>query len=74
MSHRVNVILSDTAWEALQDLPKGERSHFIEGALLKELGLRRRREAGRKMNALRDRMKPVSGCSEEWIREDRERY
>ncbi len=74
MSHRVNVILSDTTWQALQSLPKGERSRFIEGALMKELELRRRHEAGRKMDALRLRMKPVSGCSEEWIREDRERH
>lgn len=74
MSHRVNIILSDTTWEALQGLPKGERSRFIEVAVIKELELRRRREAGRKMDALRERMKPVSGCSEEWMREDRERH
>ncbi len=74
MSHRVNIILSDTVWEELQGLPKGERSRFIEGAVSKELELRRRREASRKMDIRRQGMKPVPGSSEEWIREDREHH
>jgi hypothetical protein len=74
MSHRINVVFSDTAWEALQGLPKGERSRFIEAAVLKELALRKRRQAVQKMDAIRTHMKPVPGNSEEWIREDREQH
>jgi len=74
MSHRINVIFSDTTWEALQDLPKGERSRFIEQAVLRELELLKRRQAVQKMDTLRTCMKPVPGSSEDWIREDREQH
>ena len=37
MSHRVNVVLDNYAWEALQSVPKGERSQINNTAMHREL-------------------------------------
>ena len=72
MSHRLNIVLSDATWAALQTVPKGERSRIIDSALAREFERQRRQGAIARMDALRETMSPVAGSSEEWIREDRE--
>ena len=37
MSHRVNVVLDNYAWEALQSVPKGELSQINNTAMHREL-------------------------------------
>lgn len=72
MSHRVNFILKDEIWDALQFVPKGERSAAVNDALAHWIELRRRRETATKMDHLRKSVSPVPGNAEDWIREDRE--
>jgi hypothetical protein len=74
MSHRINVVLDNEVWESLSQLPKGERSRFINEAVANELLKRQRLEAIARIDARRAQMKPVPGSSEEWIREDRESH
>ena len=31
--HRVNILLDDTAWAALQEVPRGERSKMVSKAI-----------------------------------------
>ena len=71
MSHRVNIILSDSAWELLQAIPKGERSAFVEKAINAASALQDRWAAAAEMDRMREEMTPVEGCSEDWIREQR---
>lgn len=71
MSHRINVILDDEVWESLGQLPKGERSRFVNEAVANELLKRQRLSAIASIDARRAKMKPVPGTSEEWIRRDR---
>ncbi|NJD04869.1 MAG: hypothetical protein FIA97_00025 [Methylococcaceae bacterium] len=67
-------MLDDDVWTALQEIPPGERSRFLNEAAAHEL-LRRQREAAiERMDAVRATMVPVPGTSEEWIREDRESH
>jgi len=74
MSHRTNLVLSDDAWEMLQDVPKGRRSEVVSAAVINNLTQRKRREAAAGMDALRAQMKPLSGSAEQWIREDRDSH
>ena len=74
MSHRVNIILSDTTWELLQAVPKGERSAFVEQAINATSALQDRRAAAAEMDRMREVLAPVDGCSEDWIREDRDSH
>ncbi len=34
MSHRVNVVIQDEAWDVLAKLPRGERSRAVSVAIL----------------------------------------
>jgi hypothetical protein len=72
--HRVNIILDDEAWLALQEIPKGARSKLIGESIKKLSETERREKAARRMDALRKRMPPVSSAElVSWIREDRQR-
>jgi len=54
MSAKVNLVLDDEVKEALDDLvPAGERSRFANEALRAQLTLVRRRQAIKKLEALR---------------------
>lgn len=57
--HRVNVMLKDDVWSALRALPKGERSQFINEALILSFNLRRRQQAVARLTQLRASMTPV---------------
>jgi hypothetical protein len=74
MPHRVNVVLKDEIWDALQAVPKGERSALVNDALARWIELRDRRAAAAELDRLSSTLSPVPGSSEEWIREDRERH
>jgi len=74
MAHRVNFMLDDEIWDELQDIPKGERSKLVNHAVGNELQACRRKKAMQEMDRLRVEMPPVSGTSEEWIREDRDHH
>ena len=74
MSHRVNIILSDTTWELLKAVPKGERSAFVEKAINAASALQDRWAAAAEMDRMRASTPPVEGCSEDWIREDRDSH
>lgn len=74
MSHRVNILLSDSTWSALQQIPKGERSRFVEQAVADNLLRKRRLEAAKRIDKTRKKMRPVAGSAEKWIREDRDRH
>lgn len=72
MSHRIQITLENQAWEILQTIPKGERSNLLKQAVSDELIRRRRRQAMEEMDALRSKLKPLPGCAEQWIREERD--
>lgn len=74
MLHRVNVMMDDEAWKALQRVPRGRRSRFVNAAIQDRVRREKRREAAARMDALRKRL-PAVGTAEivRWIREDRER-
>ncbi len=74
MSHRINIMLDDETWEQLQAIPAGERSRFINDTLAVELLRRQRLAAIERMDALRQDMPVVSGCSEDWVRADRDSH
>lgn len=72
--HRVNVMLKDETWSALQSLPKGERSQFVNEALLLSFNLRRRQQAALRLTQLRDDMTPVKVDLTEIVRELRDAH
>jgi metal-responsive CopG/Arc/MetJ family transcriptional regulator len=74
MSHRINVMLDDEVWESLSQLPKGERSRFINQALQETLLRQRREEAFARIEELRKQMEPLGMSAEEWIRRDRDSH
>ena len=71
MSHRVNVVLDNYAWEALQSVPKGERSQIINRLVIDWDMRQRRLQAAEEMDRLRESLEPLPGTTEEWIREER---
>ncbi len=74
MAHRVNFMLDDSVWRALKQVGKGERSRVVNHALTEWLRKHKRRDAARKMDALRDALPPVSAADiAAWVREERER-
>jgi hypothetical protein len=74
MAHRVNVILDETAWVALQEVPKGERSKLISGAIKSLVEAKRKVMAAGRMDKLRQGLPKVSSREiAQWIREDRNR-
>ncbi len=44
MAHRVNFVLDNHVWDALQDIPKGERSKFVNHAVGNDLQACRRKK------------------------------
>lgn len=74
MAHRINVILDSDAWDALQAVPRGERSKLICEAIKKHAEIERRAKAVRQMDAVRRRLPSVSTRElVSWIKEDRKR-
>ena len=74
MSHRINVMLEDETWEKLQEIPSGERSRLVNDTLSAELQRRQGLAAIERLDALRKTMPVVPGCSEDWVRADRESH
>lgn len=74
MSHRVTVMLDDDVWAALQEIPQGERSRFLNEAAAHEF-LRRQREAAfARIRARAVGKAKLPGTTEEWVREDRDSH
>jgi hypothetical protein len=74
MAHRINIMLDEDNWAKLQAIPAGERSRLINESLSVELLRRQRLAAVERLDALRKTMTPAPGCSEDWIRADRESH
>lgn len=74
MSHRVNIMLDNEVWQAMQVLPRGERSRLVNSAIKAYLLQQRRQKAAEAMDALRKSTRPLSGSTEQWVREDRESH
>lgn len=72
MPHRIQITLDDTLWEFLQAIPKNERSSLVKQAVADGLTRLRRQQAMEEMDALRSKLTPLPGCTEEWIREERD--
>jgi len=72
MSHRINIVLSDSIWELLQAIPKGKRSAFVDKATNAASALQDRWVAAAEMDRMRETTTPVDECPEDWIREGRE--
>ena len=72
--HRVNDMLKDEVWSSLRDLPKGERSQFINEALVLSFSLRRRQQATLRLQQLRRLMPPVSVNLTDAVRELRDMH
>jgi len=74
MVHRVNIILDDNAWLALQDIPKGERSKLVSKAIKQMAEIERRQKAAQLMDQLSKKMPPVTTKQlVSWLRKDRAR-
>jgi hypothetical protein len=74
MVHRVNIILDDAAWLALQDIPKGERSKLVSKAIKQMSEIQRRQKAAQMMDQLGKKMPQVTTKQlVSWIRNDRQR-
>jgi len=75
MAHRLNIMLDDTVWESLQQLPKGARSRYISQAVEERLRRERRQNAAAEMDALRSKLPPLDDDIDvvEMLRNDRAR-
>jgi len=75
MAHRLNIMLDDTVWESLQQLPKGVRSRYISQAVEERLRRERRQSAAAEMDALRSKLPPLDDDIDvvEMLRNDRAR-
>lgn len=74
MAHRVNIMLEESLWRALEKAPKGERSRIVNAALMQWFHKRRRADTARRMDALRTQLPPVTTKQVvKWLREDRDR-
>ncbi len=75
MAHRLNIMLDDTVWESLQQLPKGARSRYISQAVEERLRRERRQNAAAEMDALRGKLRPLGDDIDvvEMLRKDRAR-
>ncbi len=71
MSHRVNVMLEDESWTALQAVPRGERSQVINQLVKDWITQSRRSQAAEDMDRLRASLPPLPGTTEGWVREER---
>ena len=67
-------MIDDEVLEALESVPRGERSRAVNEALTQWLLRRRREQAALKMQVLRNSTKTATtGEIVHWIRKDRER-
>ena len=75
MAHRLNIMLDDTVWESLQQLPKGVRSRYISQAVEERLRRERRQSAAAEMDAIRSKLTPLDDDIDvvEMLRKDRAR-
>lgn len=74
MSHRVNVVMDDEAWNVLAKLPRWQRNCAVNAAIREWVRLGKRRDAADRMDEMRASLPPVStGEVVRWIRQDRER-
>ena len=75
MAHRLNIMLDDTVWESLQQLPKGARSRYISQAVEERLRRERQQKAAAEMDALRSKLPPLDDDIDvvEMLRKDRAR-
>ena len=75
MAHRLNIMLDDTVWESLQQLPKGARSRYISEAVEERLRRERQQSAAAEMDALRGKLRPLDDAIDvmEMLRKDRTR-
>ena len=73
--HRVNIILDDSAWTALQEVPRGERSKMVSQAIKGMADLARKVKAAKSMDTLRQKLSKRTSTAQiaSWIREDRQR-
>ncbi len=60
MSKRINIMIDDDTWGVRGRIPAGERSRAINEALRDWAARRRRRDAAREMDALRDQLSKVT--------------
>lgn len=60
MAYRVNIMLEDATWDALQHVPKGERSRVVNTAILDWLRSRRRTQAIKRLAQTRKQLPPIS--------------
>lgn len=74
MSHRVNIMLDETLWEQLQEIPKGERSSLINQSLAESLLKRRRLNALARLRERAEAKERLPGSAEEWVRHDRDAH
>ena len=73
MGKRINVMIDEDTWRVLGRIPAGARSRAINEALRAWVERRRRHDAVRELDALRERLPAVSTAEVvRWIREDRE--
>jgi hypothetical protein len=72
--HRVNFILDDKAWTALQEIPKGQRSKVIGSAIEKMATRSLRIKAAKRMDAIAKTL-PETSTKQivQRLREDRSR-
>ena len=76
MPKQISIMLADSVWAAAQAIPKDQRQALfadaIADAVQKTPSLEVRLAAAMEMDRLRSTIKPVDGCSEDWIREERD--
>ena len=75
MAHRLNIMLDDSVWKSLQQLPRGARSRYISQAVEERLRRERQQSAAAEMDALRGRLPPLGDDIDvvEILRKDRAR-
>jgi hypothetical protein len=73
--HRVNILLNDNAWIALQEIPRGERSRVVSKAIENMASLTAKVKAAKKMDDMREKLPKMTSTAQivRWIREDRRR-
>ncbi len=74
MSRRINIMIDEDTWRVLSKITPGARSRTINEALRAWTVQRRRRDAIAVLEALRQRLRPVSADEvARWVREERRR-
>jgi hypothetical protein len=62
--HRINFLLDDNAWAALQEIPRGKRSQMVRNAVMKMADLESKIKAANQMDTLRQKLLRVSSTAE----------